>query len=137
MLSYWNENTQRRILVCIDLTITLGRIWYHYFLSQICILICLLGHALFFTAISCFWMVYLYNNDACSWIMLLIFTILLFDQCIEYTDTICHDLSTHTDEVYNRSSQHQILCTTFIPYLGCLPSRPVDHMTPMEEDDQW
>ena len=41
----------RYVMVCIDLTITLGCIWYHYFLSQIYMPVNLLC-----PANSCFWM---------------------------------------------------------------------------------
>ena len=52
-VSIWLQFTSD-ILVCINLTITLGRIWYHYFLSQICISICFTWTRPFFTAIAVF-----------------------------------------------------------------------------------
>ena len=45
----------RYVMGCIDLTITLGCMCYHYFLSQICMLICFAWTHSFSTANSCFW----------------------------------------------------------------------------------
>ena len=59
----------------IDLTITLGCIWYHYFLSQVYMSICFTWTCPFSTAISCFWMV---NN---TWLCRL-FTITTGASCV-------------------------------------------------------
>ena len=70
------------ILVCRALTITLGRIWYHYFLSQICISICFTWTCPFFTAIAVFGWVHIICQK-------LILVYVLLPVCLVYSDIVC------------------------------------------------